>query len=376
MTPPSSDRHAAETARPVRLLSIAGSDSGGGAGIQADLKTFAALGCYGMTAITALTAQNTCGVRAHPGAAARIAGAADRRGGRATSASTPSRSACCTTLEVVRVVAEAIRRHRFAHVVLDPVMVATSGDRLIAADTRGGAGARRCSRWRRWSRRTSTRPRCCSAARSTAAEQMAPAARATAGAGRAGRAAEGRPPAGADGLRLTCWREAGARAALAATNASPAATPTAPAARCRARSRATSRSATRCPTRWERRAATCAARCRPAPAGRSAPATARSTTATRRARRSGARSSPNPVDGRAPRPRRPPSRVRRLLSCRCEGQRGYSHARTRRLVSRRNARQSPSVQACAESGPRHGPRQAERRPGARHPGTASSSKPV
>ncbi len=120
----------------VRVISIAGSDSGGGAGIQADLKTFAALGCYGMTAITALTAQNTQGVRGIHGVppeflAAQIDAVVEDIGVDAV------KIGMLHSPEVVRVVADAIRRHRLPHVVLDPVMVATSGDRLIAQETVG-----------------------------------------------------------------------------------------------------------------------------------------------------------------------------------------------------------------------------------------------
>ncbi|MDF1485688.1 bifunctional hydroxymethylpyrimidine kinase/phosphomethylpyrimidine kinase [Ramlibacter sp. H39-3-26] len=120
--------------RYVRVLSIAGSDSGGGAGIQADLKTFAALGCYGMTAITAITAQNTQGVRAIHGVPpdillAQIDAVLEDIGADAV------KIGMLHAPEVVRVVADAIARHRLDRVVLDPVMVATSGDRLIAEET-------------------------------------------------------------------------------------------------------------------------------------------------------------------------------------------------------------------------------------------------
>ncbi|MEX8517541.1 MAG: bifunctional hydroxymethylpyrimidine kinase/phosphomethylpyrimidine kinase [Leptothrix sp. (in: b-proteobacteria)] len=117
-----------------RVLSIAGSDSGGGAGIQADLKTAAALGCYGMTAITAITAQNTCGVSAIHALppellAAQIDAVADDIGVDAV------KIGMLHSPDVVRVVAAAIRRHAWRHVVLDPVMVAASGDPLIAPET-------------------------------------------------------------------------------------------------------------------------------------------------------------------------------------------------------------------------------------------------
>ena len=119
-----------------RVLAIAGSDSGGGAGIQADLKTFSALGCYGMTAITAVTAQNTLGVTAIHGVPvdvlkAQICAVMDDIGVDAL------KIGMLHSPELVRVVAWAIDEYRIERVVLDPVMVATSGDRLIAQETVG-----------------------------------------------------------------------------------------------------------------------------------------------------------------------------------------------------------------------------------------------
>jgi len=112
------------------VLSIAGSDSGGGAGIQADLKTFSALGCYGMTAITALTAQNTCGVRAIHGVPPQmlrdqIDAVVDDIGVNAV------KIGMLNTPEIVNTVADAIDRHALTNVVFDPVMIATSGAVLI-----------------------------------------------------------------------------------------------------------------------------------------------------------------------------------------------------------------------------------------------------
>ncbi len=120
--------------RYARVLSIAGSDSGGAAGIQGDLKTFAALGCYGMTAITALTAQNTVGVQGiHPVPAAflkaQLQSVIEDIGVDAV------KIGMLHDPEIVEVVAWAIEHYRLKNVVLDPVMVATSGDRLIASDT-------------------------------------------------------------------------------------------------------------------------------------------------------------------------------------------------------------------------------------------------
>jgi hydroxymethylpyrimidine/phosphomethylpyrimidine kinase len=114
-------------------LTIAGSDSSGGAGIQADLKTFAALGVYGASVITALTAQNTQGVSGiHQVPADFVTAQLDAVfGDLAVGAVKIGMVAQLATIDAI---AAGLARWSPKHVVLDPVMVATSGDRLLAAD--------------------------------------------------------------------------------------------------------------------------------------------------------------------------------------------------------------------------------------------------
>ena len=113
-----------------KTLTIAGSDSGGGAGIQADLKTFAALRVYGMTAITAVTAQNTSrvtGVHALPAefVAEQMEAVIEDIGVDAL------KTGMLANAGIVKAVADTVKRHSLAPLVVDPVMVAQSGDVLL-----------------------------------------------------------------------------------------------------------------------------------------------------------------------------------------------------------------------------------------------------
>lgn len=114
-------------------VTIAGSDSGGGAGIQADLKTFSALGVYGASVITALTAQNTVGVQAihdvPPDFTARQIDSVF-----SDLAVDAVKIGMLSQVPVIETVAAGLARHAVATIVLDPVMVAASGDRLLAAE--------------------------------------------------------------------------------------------------------------------------------------------------------------------------------------------------------------------------------------------------
>ena len=116
-----------------RILTIAGSDSGGGAGIQADLKAITVLGEYGMSVLTALTAQNTVGVQGIQEVAPefirlQLEAVIDDIGADA------AKTGMLASAEIVATVAAGLRGHRVAKLVVDPVMVAASGDRLLSED--------------------------------------------------------------------------------------------------------------------------------------------------------------------------------------------------------------------------------------------------
>jgi len=112
-------------------VTVAGSDSSGGAGIQADLKTFAALGVYGASVITALTAQNTQGVRAiHDVPADFVAAQIDAVFSDLDVAAV--KIGILSQAAIIEAVAKGLGQYRAGNIVLDPVMVATSGDRLLA----------------------------------------------------------------------------------------------------------------------------------------------------------------------------------------------------------------------------------------------------
>lgn len=116
-----------------KVLTIAGSDSGGGAGIQADLKTFSALRTYGMSVITAITAQNTLSVTAvHETppeiVAAQIEAVAEDLRPDAV------KTGMLSSAAIIETVAEQVKKHALAPLVVDPVMVAKSGDRLLRED--------------------------------------------------------------------------------------------------------------------------------------------------------------------------------------------------------------------------------------------------
>ncbi len=119
----------------ARALTIAGSDSGGGAGIQADLKTFTALRVFGMSAITALTAQNTCGITGiHV-----VPGAFVRRQIDAVVADIgvdAVKTGMLVNAEIIQAVAAALQEHAIRCVVVDPVMVAGTGATLLEPEGR------------------------------------------------------------------------------------------------------------------------------------------------------------------------------------------------------------------------------------------------
>lgn len=114
----------------IPVLTVAGSDSSGGAGIQADLKTMSALGVYGMSAITAITAQNTTGVSAIEGISPKIV-AAQIDMVYADIPPVAVKTGMLYSAEIITAIADAFARNNASNIIIDPVMVATSGALLI-----------------------------------------------------------------------------------------------------------------------------------------------------------------------------------------------------------------------------------------------------
>ena len=118
---------------PLRVLTIAGSDSGGGAGIQADMRTFALLGIHSLVAVTAVTVQNSVGVKGFHEipvdiVAGQIEAVATDIGVQA------AKTGMLSSSTIIEAVAESVREHRIARLVVDPVMVAKGGARLLRDD--------------------------------------------------------------------------------------------------------------------------------------------------------------------------------------------------------------------------------------------------
>ncbi|HXJ63258.1 MAG TPA: bifunctional hydroxymethylpyrimidine kinase/phosphomethylpyrimidine kinase [Actinomycetota bacterium] len=127
--------------RSPKALSIAGSDSGGGAGIQADLKTFSALGCFGMTAITAVTVQNTRGVTGYEELSPQLV--ADQiRAVAADIGVDAAKTGMLASAGIVEAVADAVTESGISNLVVDPVFVSKHGHRLLAEDAVGALRSR------------------------------------------------------------------------------------------------------------------------------------------------------------------------------------------------------------------------------------------
>ena len=215
-------------------LTIAGSDSSGGAGIQADLKTFAALGVYGASVITALTAQNTTGVSGiHQVPAEFVTAQIDAVFSDLDVGAV--KIGMVAQLASIDAIAAGLTRWSPKHVVLDPVMVATSGDRLLAAEA---VEALRTKLIPRASLITPNLPEAAALldepVAASEADDREP-GQAAAGDGLPRGADQGRPRAGRREHRLSRRRRR--RRSRWPRRASPPKIPTAPAARCRRPSR-------------------------------------------------------------------------------------------------------------------------------------------